>query len=51
MDIFYIILAFAAVIILSSLRIVEQNTVAVVEFLGKYHRTHTPRQARAIIPA
>jgi regulator of protease activity HflC (stomatin/prohibitin superfamily) len=39
MDIFYIILAFAAVIILSSLRIVEQNTVAVVEFLGKYRRT------------
>lgn len=39
MDIIYIILALVAVIVLASLRIVEQNTVAVVEFLGKYRRT------------
>jgi regulator of protease activity HflC (stomatin/prohibitin superfamily) len=34
-----IILIIAVVITLLSLRIVEQNTVAVVEFLGKYRRT------------
>jgi regulator of protease activity HflC (stomatin/prohibitin superfamily) len=39
MDLIYIILALAAALVLSSLRIVEQNTVAVVEFLGKYRRT------------
>lgn len=32
-------LIFIAVVILFSLRIVEQNTVAVIEFLGKYRRT------------
>ncbi len=39
MDIIYIILLLALAVVLSSLRIVEQNTVAVVEFLGKYRRT------------
>lgn len=39
MDIIYIILLVALAIVLASLRIVEQNTVAVVEFLGKYRRT------------
>jgi regulator of protease activity HflC (stomatin/prohibitin superfamily) len=39
MDLIYIILLLALALVLSSLRIVEQNTVAVVEFLGKYRRT------------
>lgn len=39
MDLIYIILLVALALVLSSLRIVEQNTVAVVEFLGKYRRT------------
>lgn len=39
MDIAYLVLALALVLLLSSLRIVEQNTVAVVELLGKYRRT------------
>ncbi|MEN9413416.1 MAG: hypothetical protein RLZZ342_503 [Candidatus Parcubacteria bacterium] len=39
MDIFTIFIALAIVLVLSSLRIVEQNTVAVVELLGRYRRT------------
>jgi regulator of protease activity HflC (stomatin/prohibitin superfamily) len=39
MDILYIIIALIAFVVIASLRIVEQNTVAVVEFLGKYRRT------------
>jgi regulator of protease activity HflC (stomatin/prohibitin superfamily) len=35
----YIILIIILLIILSSIRIINQNTVAVVEFLGKYNRT------------
>ncbi len=35
---FYIIGFLAFLLVVSSLRIVEQNTVAVVEFLGKYRR-------------
>jgi regulator of protease activity HflC (stomatin/prohibitin superfamily) len=39
MDIVWILVLLALALVLGSLRIVEQNTVAVVEFLGKYRRT------------
>lgn len=35
---FYLALTLFIILLLSSIRIVEQNTVAVVEFLGKYRR-------------
>lgn len=38
-SIVYIVLAVAFLVLLASLRIVEQNTIAVVELLGKYNRT------------
>lgn len=37
----YIILALIVIIFLANIRIIGQNTVAVVEFLGKYNRTMT----------
>lgn len=37
----YILIIIGVVILLSSLRIVKQNTVLVIEFLGKYSRTMT----------
>lgn len=37
----YILLAFAFVLVVLSIRIVEQNTIAVIEFLGRYNRMMT----------
>jgi regulator of protease activity HflC (stomatin/prohibitin superfamily) len=37
----YILIALVVLVLLSSIRIIEQNNVAVVEFLGKYKRTMT----------
>lgn len=39
MSLFILIVFVLLVVVLLSLRIVEQNTVAVIEFLGKYRRT------------
>jgi regulator of protease activity HflC (stomatin/prohibitin superfamily) len=39
MEIIILVLGIVALIAVSGIRIVEQNTVAVVEFLGKYNRT------------
>lgn len=39
MDYFYTFLIIIVALVIASLRIVEQNTVGVVEFLGKYRRT------------
>lgn len=41
MDGFIILLVFVAILLISSLRIVEQNTVLVIEFLGKFNRIMT----------
>jgi regulator of protease activity HflC (stomatin/prohibitin superfamily) len=41
MEILYILLALAIVLVILSIRIVEQNTIAVVEFLGRYNRMMT----------
>lgn len=45
----YILLALVVLVVALSLRIVEQNTVAVVEFLGKYRRT-LPAGLNILIP-
>ncbi len=37
----YIIISLIVLLILANIRIIEQNTVAVVEFFGKYNRTMT----------
>ncbi|MEN9614196.1 MAG: Band 7 protein [Candidatus Parcubacteria bacterium] len=39
MTYFIVIAVLVVLILLSSIRIIEQNTVAVIEFLGKYRRT------------
>lgn len=49
MDYFYIFLFIIIALLLASLRIVEQNTVAVVELLGKYRRT-MPAGLNILIP-
>lgn len=41
MEMLYILLAFAFVLVVLSIRIVEQNTIAVIEFLGRYNRMMT----------
>jgi regulator of protease activity HflC (stomatin/prohibitin superfamily) len=49
MDYIYILLIIVGVLLVASLRIVEQNTVAVVELLGKYTRT-LPAGLNILIP-
>jgi regulator of protease activity HflC (stomatin/prohibitin superfamily) len=34
----YILIALLVLLVISSIRVVEQNTVLVIEFLGKYNR-------------
>jgi regulator of protease activity HflC (stomatin/prohibitin superfamily) len=41
MEILYVLLVVAIVLVILSIRIVEQNTIAVVEFLGRYNRMMT----------
>ena len=41
MSITLILVAVAVIIFFTSIRIIEQNSVAVVEFLGKYNRMMT----------
>jgi regulator of protease activity HflC (stomatin/prohibitin superfamily) len=49
MDYIYIFLFITLALVVASLRIVEQNTVAVVELLGKYTRT-LPAGLNILIP-